>query len=176
MDDSQSKPSLFERLISRLSRELDSTEDAVNLLRQTHEQEVFDADTFFRLEKVLDLAELEVRDVVITRSQMDATKGGDGVDRIVAYIIETSHSRSFIIGGNEDEVLDILHAKDLLKFVASLEQFNLQSILRLAIFAPKSKSLNSLLRELHEQRNRITIVIGGYGGISGPITFGNIAK
>ena len=176
MDDSQSKPNFFERLISRLSREPDSAEDVVNLLRQAHEQEVFDADTLFRLEKVLDFAELEVRDAMITRSQMNVIKENDGIDRIVAYIIETSHSRFPVISGDKDEVLGILHAKDLLKFMANPEQFNLQNILRPAVFVPEGKSLNSLLKELREQRNHMAIVIDEYGGVSGLVTFEDIIE
>ena len=176
MDDSQSKPNFFERLISRLSGEPDSAEDVVNLLRQAHEQEVFDADTLFRLEKVLDFAELEVRDAMITRSQMNVIKENDGIDRIVAYIIETSHSRFPVISGDTDEVLGILHAKDLLKFMANPEQFNLQNILRPAVFVPEGKSLNSLLKELREQRNHMAIVIDEYGGVSGLVTFEDIIE
>ena len=176
MDDSQSKPNFFERLISRLSGEPDSAEDVVNLLRQAHEQEVFDADTLFRLEKVLDFAELEVRDAMITRSQMNVIKEHDGIDRIVAYIIETSHSRFPVISGDKDEVLGILHAKDLLKFMANPEQFNLQNILRPAVFVPEGKSLNSLLKELREQRNHMAIVIDEYGGVSGLVTFEDIIE
>ena len=176
MDDSQSKPNFFERLISRLSGEPDSAEDVVNLLRQAHEQEVFDADTLFRLEKVLDFAELEVRDAMITRSQMNVIKENDGIDRIVAYIIETSHSRFPVISGDKDEVLGILHAKDLLKFMANPEQFNLQNILRPAVFVPEGKSLNSLLKELREQRNHMAIVIDEYGGVSVLVTFEDIIE
>ena len=176
MDDSQSKPNFFERLISRLSGEPDSAEDVVNLLRQAHEQEVFDADTLFRLEKVLDFVELEVRDAMITRSQMNVIKENDGIDRIVAYIIETSHSRFPVISGDKDEVLGILHAKDLLKFMANPEQFNLQNILRPAVFVPEGKSLNSLLKELREQRNHMAIVIDEYGGVSGLVTFEDIIE
>ena len=176
MDDSQSKPNFFERLISRLSGEPDSAEDVVNLLRQAHEQEVFDADTLFRLEKVLDFAELEVRDAMITRSQMNVIKENDGIDRIVAYIIETSHSRFPVISGDKDEVLGILHAKDLLKFMANPEQFNLQNILRPAVFVPEGKSLNSLLKELREQRNHMAIVIDEYGGVSGLVTCEDIIE
>ena len=176
MDDSQSKPNFFERLISRLSGEPDSAEDVVNLLRQAHEQEVFDADTLFRLEKGLDFAELEVRDAMITRSQMNVIKENDGIDRIVAYIIETSHSRFPVISGDKDEVLGILHAKDLLKFMANPEQFNLQKILRPAVFVPEGKSLNSLLKELREQRNHMAIVIDEYGGVSGLVTIEDIIE
>ena len=115
MDGTQSKPKFFERLISRLAGEPDSAEDVLTLLRQAHEQEVFDADTLTRLEKVLDFAELEVRDAMITRSRMNVLKENDSIERITAYVIETAHSRFPVIGEDKDEVLGILHAKDLLK-------------------------------------------------------------
>ena len=176
MDDSQSKPNFLERLVSRLSGEPDSAEDVVNLLRQAHGQEIFDADTLLRLEKVLDFAELEVRDAMITRSQMNVIKENDGIERITAYIIETSHSRFPVIGGDKDEVLGILHAKDLLKFMFNPEQFNLQTILRPAVFVPEGKSLNALLKEFREQRNHMAIVIDEYGGTSGLVTFEDIIE
>ena len=74
MDDTRSKPTFFERLISRIAGEPDSAEDVLSLLRQAHEQEVFDADTLLRLEKVLDFSDLEVRDAMITRSHMNVLK------------------------------------------------------------------------------------------------------
>ena len=159
MDDTRSKPTFFERLISRLAGEPDSAEDVLSLLRQAHEQEVFDADTLLRLEKVLDFADLEVRDAMITRSHMNVLKENDSIERITAYVIETAHSRFPVIGEDKDEVLGILHAKDLLKYMFNPEQFNLKSILRPAVFVPEGKSLNALLKEFREQRNHMAIVI-----------------
>ena len=75
-----------------------------SLLRQAHEQEVFDADTLLRLEKVLDFSDLEVRDAMITRSHMNVLKENDSIERITAYIIETAHSRFPVIGEDKDEV------------------------------------------------------------------------
>ncbi|WP_165006337.1 HlyC/CorC family transporter [Neisseria yangbaofengii] len=176
MEDTQSKPNFFERLVSRLTGEPDSAEDVISLLRQAHAQEVFDADTFARLEKVLDFTELEVRDAMISRSQMNVIKENDSLERIVAYIIETAHSRFPVIGEDKDEVLGILHAKDLLKYVLNADQFNLQSILRPAVFVPEGKSLNTLLKEFREQRNHMAIVIDEYGGTSGLVTFEDIIE
>ncbi len=177
MDDSQSKPSFFERIISRISGDApDSAEDVVSLLRQAHEQEVFDSETLQHLEKMLDFAELEVRDAMITRSQMDVIKAGESMERIIAYIIETAHSRFPVIGEDKDNVLGILHAKDLLKYALSPEQFNLQSILRPAVFVPESKPLNALLEEFREQRNHMAVVVDEYGGISGLVTFEDIIE
>lgn len=176
MDDTPSKPTFFERIIARLAGEPDSAEDVLTLLRQAHEQQVFDADTLARLEKVLDFAELDVRDAMITRSQMNVVKENDSFERILAYVVETAHSRFPVIGGDKDEVLGILHAKDLLKSAANPEHFNLKSILRPPVFVPEGKSLNTLLKEFREQRNHMAIVIDEYGGTSGLVTFEDIIE
>ncbi|MCF7521730.1 CBS domain-containing protein [Neisseria sp. ZJ106] len=176
MDDTQSKPNFFERLIARFAGEPDSAEDVIGLLRQAHGQEVFDADTLLRLEKVLDFPDLEVRDAMITRSQMNVIKENDSIERIVGYIIETAHSRFPVIGGDKDEVLGILHAKDLLKYIVSPEQFSLKAVLRPPVFVPEGKSLNTLLKEFREQRNHMAIVVDEYGGVSGLVTFEDIIE
>ena len=177
MDDAPSKPNFFERLINRLTGDAPETADeVVNILRQAHEQEVFDADTLVRLEKVLDFAELEVRDAMITRSQLDVIKAGDSIERIIAYVVETAHSRFPVIGEDKDEVLGILHAKDLLKYTLNPEQFNLNAVLRSAVFVPESKPLNLLLKEFREQRNHMAIVVDEYGGTSGLVTFEDIIE
>ena len=177
MDDAPSKPNFFERLINRRTGDAPETADeVVNILRQAHEQEVFDADTLVRLEKVLDFAELEVRDAMITRSQMDVIKAGDSIERIIAYVVETAHSRFPVIGEDKDEVLGILHAKDLLKYTLNPEQFNLNAVLRSAVFVPESKPLNLLLKEFREQRNHMAIVVDEYGGTSGLVTFEDIIE
>ena len=177
MDDAPSKPNFFERLINRLTGDAPETADeVVDILRQAHEQEVFDADTLVRLEKVLDFAELEVRDAMITRSQMDVIKAGDSIERIIAYVVETAHSRFPVIGEDKDEVLGILHAKDLLKYTLNPEQFNLSAVLRSAVFVPESKPLNLLLKEFREQRNHMAIVVDEYGGTSGLVTFEDIIE
>ena len=163
--------------INRLTGDAPETADeVVNILRQAHEQEVFDADTLVRLEKVLDFAELEVRDAMITRSQMDVIKAGDSIERIIAYVVETAHSRFPVIGEDKDEVLGILHAKDLLKYTLNPEQFNLSAVLRSAVFVPESKPLNLLLKEFREQRNHMAIVVDEYGGTSGLVTFEDIIE
>ncbi len=177
MDDSPSKPTFFERIISRLSGDAPETAaEVVDVLRQAHEQEVFDSETLLRLEKVLDFTELEVRDAMMTRSQMDVIKADDSIERIIAYAVETAHSRFPVIGEDKDEILGILHAKDLLKYTLAPEQFNLQAILRPAVFVPESKSLSLLLKEFREQRNHMAIVIDEYGGTSGLVTFEDVIE
>ncbi|MDO5639321.1 MAG: transporter associated domain-containing protein [Neisseria sp.] len=177
MDDSPSKPNFFERIISRLAGDAPETHaEVMDVLRQAHEQEAFDSETLQRLEKVLDFTELEVRDAMMTRSQMDVIKADDSIERIIAYAVETAHSRFPVIGEDKDEIIGILHAKDLLKYTLAPEQFNLAAILRPAVFVPESKSLSLLLKEFREQRNHMAIVVDEYGGTSGLVTFEDVIE
>ncbi len=113
---------------------------------------------------------------MITRSQMDVIKAGDSIERIIAYVVETADSRFPVIGEDKDEVLGILHAKDLLKYTLNPERFNLNAVLRSAVFVPESKPLNLLLKEFREQRNHMAIVVDEYGGTSGLVTFEDIIE
>ncbi|PIT07836.1 HlyC/CorC family transporter [Snodgrassella alvi] len=177
MDESSSKPGFFERLVNRISGEAPDTEEEVlQTLREAHERQVFDADTLQYLENVLDFADLEVRDAMITRSQMDVIKIEDPLDKIIAYIIDTAHSRFPVIGEDKDEILGILHAKDLLKYWGRGEHFQLEQVLRPAVFVPEGKSLNTLLKEFREQRNHMAIVVDEYGGTSGLVTFEDVIE
>lgn len=175
---SGSKPSFFERLKQRISGDApDSAEGVAVLLRQAHEQEAFDGDTLQRLEKVLDFSKLCVRDAMVTRSQMNVIKAGESPERIAAYMVETAHTRFPVIGEDKDNVLGILHAKDLLKYAFNPEaQFHLESLLRPAVFVPEGKSLNSLLKMFREQRIHMAVVVDEYGGISGLVTFEDLIE
>ncbi|MDO4640936.1 MAG: transporter associated domain-containing protein [Neisseria sp.] len=171
------KPNFFERLIHRITRDAPETADeVVAILRQAHERQVYDAETLQRLEKILDFNELEVRDAMIPRAQMNVIKSGDSFERIIAYVIETAHSRFPVISEDKDNVLGILHAKDLLKYAFNSEHFQLESILRPAVFVPEGKALNTLLKEFREQRNHMAVVIDEYGGVSGLVTFEDLLE
>lgn len=177
MDDSSSKPGFFERLVNRIAGESPDTEDDVlQILREAYERQVFDADTLQYLKNILDFSDLEVRDVMITRSQMDVIKINDTPEKIIAYIVDTAHSRFPVIGEDKDQILGILHAKDLLKYWGRAEQFQLEQILRPAVFVPESKSLNILLKDFREKRNHMAIVVDEYGGISGLVTFEDVIE
>lgn len=146
------------------------------LLQQSHTQGIIDQDTLSRLENVLNFNQMHVRDAMISRAQMDVLKTTDSIERIIAYAVDTAHSRFPVIADDKDHIIGILHAKDLLKYMFNPEQFNLKSILRPAVFVPEGKSLNALLKEFREQRNHMAIVIDEYGGTSGLVTFEDIIE
>ena len=177
MDDIQS-PNLISKLLNKLSGSHvpENTEELLELLQSLTLQNVIDADTFARCENLLKFNQMHVRDVMLSRAQMDVLKTTDSMERIIAYAIDTAHSRFPVIADDKDHVLGILHAKDLLKYVNNPEAFKVDSILRPAVFVPEGKPLNILLKEFQTQRNHMAIVVDEYGGISGLITFEDVIE
>lgn len=174
--DTQSNP--LSRLFNRLSGS--SVPDNINqlndILRQSHAQNLIDSETLSRLEKILKFNEMHVRDVMISRAQMDVMKSTDSMERVIAYAVDTAHSRFPVIADDKDHVIGILHAKDLLKSMLNPEQFKLENIVRPAVFVPEGKPLNILLKEFQEQHNHMAIVVDEYGGISGLVTFEDLIE
>ncbi len=174
MDDSP-KPTLLERLSSLLLREPEDREQLVELLHSAFERQILDADALSMIEGVLQVSEMQVRDVIIPRSQMDMIDVAESPEAFIPFVIETAHSRFPVFEDNKDNVIGVLLAKDLLRFYAG-ENFNVREMLRPAVFIPESKRLNVLLKEFRANRNHIAIVVDEYGGVSGLVTIEDVLE
>ncbi len=177
MDDSSNnhRPGLIERLTSWLSREPDNREELLELLHAAYEKNLLDADALSMIEGVMQVSEMQVREIMIPRSQLDVVDINEPTDKILPYVIETAHSRFPAVDGERDNVVGILLAKDLLKLCTD-EEVNLREQLRPAVFIPESKRLNVLLREFRASRNHIAIVVDEYGGVAGLVTIEDVLE
>jgi magnesium and cobalt transporter len=175
MDEEQEKPSLLERLGALLMREPEDREQLIELLQRSYERNLLDADALAMIEGVLQVSEMQARDIMIPRSQMDVIDIGDAPEKFIPWVIETSHSRFPVIGDNKDDVIGILLAKDLLRYYAG-EEFNVREMLRPAVFIPESKRLNVLLKDFRSNRNHIAIVVDEYGGVAGLVTIEDVLE
>jgi magnesium and cobalt transporter len=171
----QPRPSFLERLTSWLSREPDNREELLELLHAAYENNLLDADALAMIEGVMQVSEMQVREIMIPRAQMDVVDINDPRDEILPYVIETAHSRFPAVDGERDNVIGILLAKDLLRSFTE-EDLNLRDQLRPAIFIPESKRLNVLLKEFRASRNHIAIVVDEYGGVAGLVTIEDVLE
>jgi magnesium and cobalt transporter len=176
MDDPHSKPSLLERLSAFIMREPEDREQLIELLHSSHERNLLDADALAMIEGVLQVSELQARDIMIPRSQMDVIDVEEPPDKFIPFVIQTAHSRFPVTSGNKDDILGILLAKDLLRYYAGEEEFDVRDMLRPAVFIPESKPLNVLLKEFRKNRNHIAIVVDEYGGVAGLVTIEDVLE
>ena len=170
-----SRPSLLERLSEFLLREPEDREQLIRLLRSAHQRNLLDADALSIIEGALVVSEMQVRDIMIPRAQMDVIDIHSKVEDFIPGIISTAHSRFPVIDQNRDDVIGILLAKDLLRHYAE-ESLNVREMLRPAVFVPESKRLNVLLREFRASRNHMAIVADEYGGVAGLVTIEDVLE
>lgn len=169
------KPSLLERLSHFLLREPEDREQLVELLHSAYENSLMDADSLAMIEGVLQVSEMQVRDIMIPRSQMDVIDITSPPEVFIPHVIETAHSRFPVIEDNKNDVIGILLAKDLLRYYAG-EDFEVRDMLRPAVFIPEAKRLNVLLKEFRSNRNHIAIVVDEYGGVAGMVTIEDVLE
>jgi len=171
----QQKPSLLERLSHFLLHEPEDREQLLTLLHGAYENSLMDADSLAMIEGVLQVSEMQVRDIMIPRSQMDVIDITDPPETFIPFVIETAHSRFPVIEDNKNDVIGILLAKDLLRYYAG-ENFEVRDMLRPVVFIPESKRLNILLKEFRSNRNHIAIVVDEYGGVAGMVTIEDVLE
>ncbi|CAM8445753.1 MAG: putative protein involved in divalent ion export [Pseudomonadota bacterium] len=169
------KSKLIERLSHFLLRGPEDREQLFELLKSSYEKNLMDADSLSMIEGVLQVSEMQVRDIMIPRSQMDVIDISHSPEKFIPFVMETAHSRFPVIEDDKNDVIGILLAKDLLKYYAG-DDFEIRDMLRPAVFIPESKRLNVLLKEFRGSRNHIAIVVDEYGGVSGMVTIEDVLE
>jgi magnesium and cobalt transporter len=166
------------RITQQIAGEPQDREDIVELLREASERGLIDAEAQAMLEGVLDVAELQVRDIMVPRAQMVIVRRDDPPARILPVVVESGHSRFPVMDENRDDIVGILLAKDLLRLTGGgkRERFDIREYMRPAVFVPESKRLNVLLKEFRRNRNHMAIVVDEYGGVSGLVTIEDVIE
>ncbi|MDE2091773.1 MAG: CBS domain-containing protein, partial [Gammaproteobacteria bacterium] len=168
----------FENLRQVLAGEPRDREDLLKLLRDAQNRNLFDSDAQSMLEGVLQVADMQARDIMVPRAQMVALEKEASLRDVMAVVVDSGHSRFPVIGENRDEVIGIVLAKDLLEhFLEDPEgAFSLREYLRPAPFVPESMRLNVLLKNFRASRNHMAIVADEYGGVAGLITIEDVLE
>jgi len=170
------KRSWLERLSDLLIREPKDRAQLMEVLRDAEDRDILSSEMLGMIESVVHVSEMQVREVMIPKSQMVSVNLNDNLESILPILIESGHSRFPVI--DEDDVIGILLAKDLLSFLVEKnnDPFIMTEILRPAIFIPQSKRLDNLLREFRSNRNHMAIVIDEYGHLAGLITIEDVLE
>jgi magnesium and cobalt transporter len=167
----------LDRIIHAFGGEPQDREELLETLRDAQQRNLFDNYALAMMEGVFAVMDEQVRDVMVPRSQMEVVEKDASLQEILAIVTPSGHSRFPVIGDSRDEVLGILLAKDLLQYVADSSQpFELQDVVRPAIFIPESKRLNTLLKEFRTSRNHMAIVVDEYGGVAGLVTIEDVLE
>ncbi|MEX2326105.1 MAG: transporter associated domain-containing protein [Pseudomonadales bacterium] len=169
----------LERLSQVFTGEPGSRSELLELLRSAEQRDLLDAEALSIIEGAMTVADMQVREIMIPRSQVTIVKLEMEPEEFLPLIIESGHSRFPVIGDNPDDVVGILLAKDLLPLAlkdSAGSKFSMKDLLRPCSPIPESKRLNVLLQEFRSTRNHLAVVYDEYGGVSGIVTIEDVLE
>lgn len=174
----QKSRSWIEKITQIFTGEPTDTRSLLELLRNAEQDKVLDADALSIIEGALLVSDMQVRDILIPRSQLVTVSDKLSPRELIEHVAKESHSRYPVIGESIDNVLGIMLAKDLLPLMLqdNTDKFSIKDIVRPATFVPESKRLNVLLKEFRETRHHMAIVIDEYGSVCGAVTIEDVLE
>ncbi|WP_213661908.1 HlyC/CorC family transporter [Stutzerimonas stutzeri] len=170
--------SWLEKLTQAFVHEPKTRQDLLDILREAHQNKLLDNEALAIVEGAIQVADLQVRDIMVPRSQVISIRADQSPREFLPAVISAAHSRYPVVGESLDEIIGVLLAKDLLPLILREEQhdFDIKELLRPATFVPESKRLNVLLREFRANHNHMAIVIDEYGGVAGLVTIEDVLE
>ena len=169
--------SWFDKIKDLLGDSPKDKKDLISLLTTAANDNLISQDSYQMILGVFSVSEIPVREIMIPRPHVIAIDVNEELNTVITKVIESGHSRFPVINGKLDEIIGILHAKDLLKNqINTNNDFDLHNYMRPATFIPESKRLNILLNDFKASRNHIAIVIDEHSNVSGLVTLEDLIE
>lgn len=125
---------------------------------------------------IVNLSGKTVKEIMVPRVDVVLIDKDSEIDEIINIVESKGRSRLPVFEDTLDNIVGVLHAKELLKYFIHKENFNLSLLIRKPFFVPESKSINDLLVEMREQKNHLAVVVDEYGGMSGIVCLEDIIE
>jgi len=164
-------------MASRSDRHLLTKEELKTLIEVGEEKGTLVEEEKEMIHSIFEFTKTSVREIMIPRIDMVCVEENIRFSELVQVINEKGHTRIPVFKGRVDEIIGILHAKELLPLIKTKpEQINLRSLVRPALFVPECKMLDELMKDFHREKVHMAIVVDEYGGTAGLITLEDVIE
>jgi len=127
------------------------------------------------IESIIEFQDKQVYEVMVPRVDVVLLSIDTPYEKIIETIVSTGHSRIPIYEGSIDNILGILHVKDLIK-LSCLKDFNIKDYLHEPLFVPDTKRIGELFKEMRKKKTHMAIVLDEFGGFEGIVTMEDLLE
>lgn len=153
------------------------TEDELKILvREGREQGVFDQTEQELIHSIFEFTDTSVKEVMVPLHKMHTIKLDTPTEEIIKYVADRKYTRYPVYQDSLNEIIGLLHYKDLIGPLSSGEPLNIKSLLHLAYFIPETTMVSHLLKELQRRRTQMAIVVDEYGTTQGLVTIEDLIE
>ena len=158
--------------------EADTEEEIKALLKMGNESGTFDDDEREMIDSVFKFDERNAREIMVPRRDVITIDIDDPFEELIDEILETRHSRIPVYEENIDNIIGVLHVKDVMIELRKnpLDQMDIRGMLHKPFFVPETKDADELFRTMQETRHHMAILVDEYGGFSGIVTIEDLVE
>jgi len=153
-----------------------SPEEIRMLVKQSQERGKLDADDALLLQGVFEFSEKSAREVMTPRTEMVALPVDLTLEEAADQVAVAGRSRYPVYGESLDDILGVVHAKDILAGLRSLKGGGLRAVLRPAMFVPGTREVEDVLADMKRQKIHLAIVLDEFGGTAGLVTMEDLLE
>ncbi|MBL0060885.1 MAG: HlyC/CorC family transporter [bacterium] len=153
-----------------------SEEEIKTLLEVGEEHGALEKTERDMIHSIFELGEISVREIMVPRTDMIAVDVKTPLADVLALLRKCGHSRLPVFEERIDNVIGILHVKDLMTYYPFKDEVDLKRIIRAAHFVPEAKTIDELLKQFQEQRVHMSIAVDEYGGTAGLVTLEDVIE
>jgi putative hemolysin len=128
------------------------------------------------IENLFEFNDLRAQEVMIPRTEMVALNLTDNKEEMSSEIMKSNHSIIPVYKDNLDNIMGIIHTKDIMKTLIKTKNLEVMNLIRPAYFIPETKLISEVLKEMQKRGERLAIVMDEYGGTEGVITMEDILE
>ena len=159
--------------VERVSGEHSSgytADELINIAQHSSDDGTITKEQGTLLENVFHFSSLNAKEIMVPRGMLDAISIDASVDEFLAMALAKGHSRYPVYRNDLDDIVGLIHIKDVFAARQSSKEVTLQSLLREIVYIPETANINHVLEKLQQKRSHLAIVVDEYGGTSGIIT------
>ena len=169
------------RLMTRLfrsetDRPLLSEDEIKNIISVGEQDGVVKEEQRRMLHGVFELSQSRVRDLMVPRTEVVGIDSSTPFPEVLSLVQSARHSRFPVYKESIDNVVGIIHSKDILNYVNRPEEFQIERESRTPYFVPESKPVNLLLQSFRARKIHLAIVVDEYGGVEGIVTLEDVIE
>jgi putative hemolysin len=154
-----------------------SEQELLAMADAAHDEDIIQKDERSMIHSIIEFGDTVVREVMKPRTDMITVEAAASVDEAMAIAIKAGFSRIPVIKESKDDIVGIVYAKDMMRAQRDgKEQQPVAAIIRPARFAPESKHVSELMREMQAQKFHMAIVLDEYGGTAGLVTLEDLIE
>lgn len=164
-------------LATRVKKHLLSKEELKTLIEVSEEKGALEQDEKEMIHSIFEFSQTTVREIMVPRIDMVCADKSISLNELIDMIKTEGHTRIPLYDEKVDNILGVIHAKELLPFIdGSNIKVDLASLARPALFIPESKPIDELLKDFQVEKQHMAIVVDEYGGTAGLITLEDVIE